>query len=81
MRKLLDDYLERRQRVLLFGIASDASSIHGWGSSSAGYRMLTDFGAVGLRFMALRPVRTPLRRLWREGAANHAHPVILSFCS
>jgi hypothetical protein len=65
MRKLLDDYWNSSPTVLLFGIASDASIVHGWGSS-VWYRILTDFGMVGFVWL-FGLFAFPFWHLWREG--------------
>jgi hypothetical protein len=75
MRQLLHQYLSSPLGVLLFGIAADASIIHGWGSS-IWYRVLTDFGVVGLVWLFFL-FAYPLVQLWREQRL-HAPSVI--FC-
>ena len=64
MRKLFDDYRSSSATALLFGIASDASVVLGWGSS-VWYRILTDFGIVGF-IWGVGLFFTPLLQLWRE---------------
>jgi hypothetical protein len=76
MRKLIDDYLGAPPATLLFGIASDASTIHGWGSS-VWSRILTDFGAVGFAWL-FALFADPLWRRWREGRLEAP---ILIFCA
>jgi hypothetical protein len=76
MRKLLDEYRAAPPGVLLFGIASDASVVHGWGSS-VWYRILTDFGAVGFVWL-FALFAYPLWRLWRQGRLDG--PIVI-FCA
>lgn len=76
MRKLLDAYFGSSIGTLLFGIASDASIIHGWGSS-VWYRILTDFGAVGFVWL-FALFAWPLWRLWRERRLDA--PIVI-FCA
>ena len=64
MRQLLDDYRAAPPGTLLFGVASDASVVHGWGSA-VWYRILTDFGIVGFVWLFGLFAWPPLR-LWRE---------------
>jgi len=76
MRKLLNEYRAAPPGVLFFGIASDASVVHGWGSS-VWYRILTDFGAVGLVWV-FALFAYPLWRLWRQGRLDG--PIVI-FCA
>ena len=76
MRKLLDDYRNSSVSSIFFGIASDASIVHGWGSS-VWYRILTDFGIVGF-FWLFALFFLPLFYLWREGRLEV--PVLI-FCT
>jgi len=76
MRKLFDAYLGSPTATLLFGVASDASIIHGWGSS-VWYRILTDFGAVGFAWL-FALFAWPIWRLWREGQLDA--PIVI-FCA
>jgi hypothetical protein len=64
MRRLLTDYAAAPVPSILFGIASDASLVLGWGSS-VWYRVLTDFGIVGLAWLMFL-FSYPLLVLWRE---------------
>jgi len=75
MRKLFEEYRGSPAGTLLSGIASDASIIHGWGSS-VWYRILTDFGAVGFAWL-LALFAWPLWRLWRERRLDA--PIVI-FC-
>jgi hypothetical protein len=76
MRKLLEDYRAAPTATLLFGIASDASLVHGWGSS-VWYRLLTDFGIVGFLW-AFALFSWPLVQLWRGGQLDVA---VMIFCT
>lgn len=73
MRQLLTDYRNSPLTSILFGIASDASTVHGWGSS-VWYRVLTDFGVVGFAW-AFVLFFTPLVQLWRQGRLDM--PVVI----
>jgi hypothetical protein len=76
MRKLFETYTGSSIGTLLFGIASDASIIHGWGSS-VWYRIFTDFGAVGFAWL-FALFAWPLWRLWRE---RQLEAPIVIFCA
>jgi hypothetical protein len=76
MRKLLEDYRAAPTGALLFGIASDASLVHGWGSS-VWYRLLTDFGIVGFVWV-FALFSWPLVQLWRGGQLDVA---VMIFCT
>jgi hypothetical protein len=75
MRKLFDDYRSSPMSSLLFGIASDASIVRGWGSS-VWYRVLTDFGIIGFVWVFVL-FFAPLVYLWRRGRLDVA---VMIFC-
>ena len=64
MRQLFNEYAAAPVTTKLFGIASDASTTLGWGSS-VWYRILTDFGIVGFAWVFILFSFPPLY-LWRE---------------
>lgn len=76
MRTLLDAYARSSIGTLLFGIASDASIIHGWGSS-VWYRILTDFGAVGFAWL-FALFAWPL---WHFGRERQLEAPTVIFCA
>lgn len=75
MRTLLGDYLASPVATLMFGVASDASIVHGWGSS-VWYRILTDFGIVGFLWLFALFAWPPFQ-LWRHG---RLHAGVVIFC-
>lgn len=75
MRRLFEKYLNAPAKSLFFGLASDASIVHGQGSS-VWFRLLTDFGIIGF-CLGRRALYHPGDAIVRERKLNIC---IATFC-